>query len=132
MSRMLSAPVLAKGEELVKVPGGSGRVGASRTMIGVGGGGVLLEGAEGLRGAVFEQGEVGRFEVVDGLLVLVGDDDVDDDEFCVGAQRGDGTGPGWRRLLIRWGLREDGRDESGEEEDCGRTRHSGLLVVRRV
>ena len=51
---------------------------------GVGEGGVLLEGLDLLGVFVLEKGEVGGFEIVDGVLVRVGDDDVYDDELGVG------------------------------------------------
>ena len=56
---------------------------------GVGEGGVLLEGLDLLGVFVLEQCEVGGLEIVDGVLVRVGDDYVYDDELGVGFEGGD-------------------------------------------
>jgi len=49
---------------------------------------VFFEVLDDLGDVLFGEGEVGRFEAVKGLLVLVGDDDVDDDELGAGAECG--------------------------------------------
>ena len=67
-------------------------------LCGVGGSesGVLFEVLDDLRDVLFGQGEVRRFEAVNGLLILVGDDDVDDYELGAGVEGGD-TGLRWLR-----------------------------------
>ena len=71
--------------------------------------GVFLEVLDLLGIFVFEECEVGGFEVVDGVLVGVGDDDVYDDELGVGFEGGYGLrGWGFGR-----GLRGRGRVGAG-------------------
>ena len=55
---------------------------------------MFFEVLDDLRNVLFGEGEVRRFEAVNGLLVLVGDDDVDDHELGAGAEGCD-TGLGW-------------------------------------
>src|SRR6202522_3586857 len=50
---------------------------------------VLFEVLNPLRDVLLQQGEVRGFEVVDGVLMLVGDDNVDDNELGCGMQRRD-------------------------------------------
>ena len=71
----------------------------------------LREAANGLRLAIFEHGEGGLRQAVDGLTLGVGDGDVDDGEAREGAQ-----GKLASLLRLRWG-RGSGRLR---EEQCGR------------
>ena len=48
---------------------------------------MFIEGADGLRIAVFEDGEVVFFQVMDGVAVFVGDSDVNDDKLGMGVNR---------------------------------------------
>jgi hypothetical protein len=56
---------------------------------------VLLEGLDGLGLAIFKQGELIFLEAVDGMVVAVGDNDVDNDELGAGLKRGQRCA-GWR------------------------------------
>jgi hypothetical protein len=53
---------------------------------------VLFEVFDLLGDVFFEEGEVGGLEIVDRLLMAVGDDYVDDDELCTGVERDAGAG----------------------------------------
>ena len=98
----MTAPLTGSGVKLVKTSrrhlrhwGKFGGVGRSE-------GGVLLEVLDGLRRVLFGEGEVGLLEAVNGLLILVGDDDVDDDELRASVE---GWDCGLRRLLRGCSLR---------------------------
>ena len=67
----------------MKTPGGIGRKALDRRRLGIGID-VLFEVANGLRSVVFEDVEVGLLEVVDRILILVGHDDIDDDDLGAG------------------------------------------------
>ncbi len=71
---------------------------------------VLFEVLDGLGDVVFEDGEVGGLEIVDGLALGVGDDDVDDDDLRAGLDGGDAAG--WA-LVERESVR--GRAKRGQE-----------------
>ncbi len=92
----------------MKTPGGE--LGDGLELCGFGGreGFVLFEVFDLLRDVFFEEGEVGSFEIVDWVLLAVGDDYVDYDQLGTGAE-GD-AGVGWllggsalRRLLALCG-----------------------------
>jgi hypothetical protein len=74
---------------------------------------MLLE-AVGVHGlVVFEEGEVGLFEAVDGVALLVGNDDVDDGEGDAGADGVLRLAGGWRWGGFDWVLAERDRHSGG-------------------
>ena len=91
-------------------------------------GGMLVEGADLLRLAFFEDGEVCPGEAVDGVAGAVGDDDVFDDEVGAGLNGGGGGlgGGGWGL-----GERGDGREKDKSCEE-GRARHGAPVCGRAI
>jgi hypothetical protein len=89
---------------------------------GVGEGGVLFEGLYLLVVFVLEKGEVSGFEIVDWVLMRVGDDYVYDDELGVGFEGGDRLG-GLRSL--------GGSCEAEGEREQEEARHvvSGCVLI---
>ena len=55
---------------------------------------VLFKGLDGLRLAVLKHLEVGRWKIVDGVALGIGDHDIDHNQVCIGLDGGGGLGRG--------------------------------------